>query len=213
MVKQMKKSEQTRERIIQGAIRALVKTGVLGSTTRAIATEAGVELATLHYHFDSKSALLLAVWESLANDMNERFRTGLEGEAPDMDAVIDRWLRRIGDCIAAAKDLQVLQYELTLYALRENAEWLAEQQYDAYLRMYREALGNVPKDARTLSDADLAALARFVFAGVDGLLLQALAKPNDRHFKAGLIALAETSKAYARRMSEARSKSQKRVLA
>ena len=36
--------------------------------------------------------------------------------------------------------LQIVQYELTLYALREGAQWLADQQYDAYVQMYRDFL-------------------------------------------------------------------------
>lgn len=33
--------------------------------------------------------------------------------------------------IMRTKSRQIVQYELTLYALREGAEWLADQQYEA----------------------------------------------------------------------------------
>jgi AcrR family transcriptional regulator len=62
------KSDVTRAQIIQGALQALEKTGVIGTTTRSIATEANVQLATLHYHFESKSTLLVAVLEALIDE-------------------------------------------------------------------------------------------------------------------------------------------------
>ena len=49
-------------------------TGVIGATTRKIAAESGVRLATLHYHFESKSALLLAVFEALIDETILAFR-------------------------------------------------------------------------------------------------------------------------------------------
>jgi AcrR family transcriptional regulator len=68
------KSDVTRAQIIQGALQALEKTGVIGTTTRSIATEANVQLATLHYHFESKSTLLVAVLEALIDEIAERLR-------------------------------------------------------------------------------------------------------------------------------------------
>src|ERR1700730_14652485 len=68
------KGDATRARVIEGAIRVLSATGVIGATTRRIAAESGVRLATLHYHFDSTRALLLAVFEALIDETTLAFR-------------------------------------------------------------------------------------------------------------------------------------------
>jgi AcrR family transcriptional regulator len=173
----MSKSEITRAQIIQGALQSLEKTGVLGTTTRKIAAEANVQLATLHYHFESKSALLVAVLEALIDEIAERLREDRAGKEPDLDERIDILVRGTWRSIMSSRTRQIVQYELTLYALREGAQWLAEQQYEAYLRLYRDQLAN--KSGRVdLSTQGYTTLARFILAGIDGLILQELVKPS-----------------------------------
>jgi AcrR family transcriptional regulator len=79
------KSDVTRAQIIQGALQALEKTGVIGTTTRSIATEANVQLATLHYHFESKSTLLVAVLEALIDEIAD---CGKIAPAPNLISTI-----------------------------------------------------------------------------------------------------------------------------
>src|SRR5215469_1182658 len=53
-----KSAKDRREELTEAAVRVLVRDGVTGATTRAIAAEAGVALATLHYCFSSREELL-----------------------------------------------------------------------------------------------------------------------------------------------------------
>jgi AcrR family transcriptional regulator len=190
------KSEATREKVIQGALRALCEHGVTATTTRKIAAECGVPLATLHYHFESKSALLLAVLDAINDQTMAAMR--VEPHASDrLAACIARVLKQGWRFLERTRDLQMVQYELTLYALREDAAWLAEQQYESYVRMWREAL--MPTAARTgeLDTAGGTALARFILAGVDGLLLQDLARPGRTRSRKGLDTLIRAAQGYA----------------
>jgi len=191
------KGDRTRAQIIEGAIRCLAETGVIGATTRKIATESGVQLATLHYHFDSKSAILLAVLESLINEMTLSLRGQVKSGA-DLDECIDQVVRAGWRVLMQARALQVVQYELTLYAFREGANWLAERQYDAYVQLYLDFLRSVPETEIVLSLDDCRAIARFMLAGIDGLLLQELAKPNRARSKRGIEALIGATQQYAR---------------
>ncbi len=201
MRKTLTKSDQTRAQIIEGALRALSQTGVIGTTTRKIAAEAGVQLATLHYQFDSKSALLVAVLESLVNDITARIRQHRVAEGDNLDESIERFIHGVWRSITETKELQIVQYELTLYALREGAEWLAERQYESYLRLYREELANATLESGSLSPAACDSLARFILAGVDGLILQELAKPNRARSKRGIEVLIIATKTYARQLT------------
>lgn len=53
--------EETRREILRAAGEAFAKSGFAGATTRAVAARAGVNVATLHYHFGSKEGLYRAV--------------------------------------------------------------------------------------------------------------------------------------------------------
>lgn len=60
-----------REDFIAAVVQVIAKQGIDGATTREIAKEAGTSLASLHYCFDSKEALLLASYEHLMNTLRE----------------------------------------------------------------------------------------------------------------------------------------------
>jgi AcrR family transcriptional regulator len=56
--------EETRREILRAAGEAFAACGFVGATTRAVAGRAGVNVATLHYHFGSKEGLYRAVLEN-----------------------------------------------------------------------------------------------------------------------------------------------------
>jgi AcrR family transcriptional regulator len=55
------KGQATRDRIVQAARDVLMKHGHAGTTTRAVAEAAGVNLSQVHYHFGGRHGLLLEV--------------------------------------------------------------------------------------------------------------------------------------------------------
>ncbi len=55
---------ETRREILQAAGEAFAACGFVGATTRVVAARAGVNVATLHYHFGSKEGLYRAVLEN-----------------------------------------------------------------------------------------------------------------------------------------------------
>jgi TetR/AcrR family transcriptional regulator len=54
---------ETRERILDAAVAVLIRKGTAGSRTQAIADEAGVNKALVHYYFGTKAALADAIFE------------------------------------------------------------------------------------------------------------------------------------------------------
>ncbi|WP_197086726.1 TetR/AcrR family transcriptional regulator [Bradyrhizobium sp. LTSPM299] len=191
------KGERTRRQIIEGALQALGTGGVAATTTRDIAAGAGVRLATLHYHFDSKSALLLAVLEHLIDETTAALREET-GDTADIAACIRESLHAGWRYLTLTLDLQIVQYELTLYALRrDDATGLATYQYDAYIKLYQDILQGVAARTGELDAAGCADVARFMLAGIDGLLLQELAKPNKARSSRGIEALIAATQGFA----------------
>lgn len=184
--KATEKREQLKEQIIQGAVEALVESGLAAITTRKIAAKAGVNLATLHYYFEGKDALLIGALEQIIKQMSDALRTGLARQL-DLKTCIDNVARNSWRLIQETRNIQILQYELTLYTLRNTeAQDLARFQYDAYCRLYEDAFRlGLGIDAATATP-QLADLARFVVAGMDGLILQYLVDPDLQRSERGL---------------------------
>ena len=65
----------TKQQIIRAARLVLHRDGVAALSIRAVAAEAGVNLALIHYHFHSRDGLLLAVLEDLNAELLARQRS------------------------------------------------------------------------------------------------------------------------------------------
>ena len=64
-------SVSTRDRILDAAETLFIEHGFAGTSVRAIATEAGVNLAATNYHFGSKRGLFSAVFQRRVQPINE----------------------------------------------------------------------------------------------------------------------------------------------
>jgi AcrR family transcriptional regulator len=74
------RSLETRERLVEAAVAIFSARGFEGATTRAIAERAGVALAALPYHFETKDALWRAAAERLFGQLAARF----QGRLPEL---------------------------------------------------------------------------------------------------------------------------------
>ncbi len=184
-----RKGVETRARIIRGALEALESGGMETLTTRKIAASAGVKLATLHYYFDSKENLLLAVLEDLIADMAEAYRQDMSMPS-DPEERIEALIRSMWRYVQRTRNKQLAQTELTLYALRTQvAEWLAARQYNAYIdfycRLVFHGMGELTEEQRKIGTA----IARFMLIGIDGLILQNFALHNNGDTNEGVETL------------------------
>lgn len=68
----IKKSEETRTRILEAALRIFQQNGFERSTMREIATEAGVAVGAAYYYFESKDAIVMAFYERAQGEMAPR---------------------------------------------------------------------------------------------------------------------------------------------
>ena len=189
-----------RAEILEAAIRVLARDGLAQASTRKLAAEAGINQATLLYHVGSKDQLLLAVLQEMMRQTREIAVAAAREDLPLREAIANS-LRAFWRNVEAAPALQVMQYELTLYALRNpEAAWLAREQYRGYCEVVEGVLRAACERECVTCTLSLDALARFIVGGLDGLILQfvsdhdiARAHCDLESLIAAVIALAEGS--------------------
>jgi DNA-binding transcriptional regulator YbjK len=74
-----------KQRILDATLTVIAQHGVPGTTHRRIATEAGVPLGSLTYHFDGLGDIIEQAFARMAESMSERYHTALTA-APDRPA-------------------------------------------------------------------------------------------------------------------------------
>jgi AcrR family transcriptional regulator len=163
------KSGERRARIVAAAGRVIARDGVAAATTRTIAGEAGVNLATLHSLFGSKDALLAAVLEQV---------TDLTIAALARPMLVPRGrptaLAETATLIwaLAAREpwLPLARCELLLYLRRRAGH---QQEARAQQRRYLRALAERCRRPRATTEGRAACgtLAELLASTVDGLAL------------------------------------------
>ena len=189
---------ERRAEIIAAAIRVLSRDGITETTTRKIAAEANVNQATLRYYFGSKDDLLFAVLQEMMRRTREIVRAGTPRDC-GLHEAISRSLKAFWAHFEAAPELEIMQYELTLYALRhQDSAWLAKQQYDGYCAVVETLLQHGFEAAGQTCAVTYSELARFVIGGLDGLMLQFISDRDTQraqrdldHLIAAVITLAK----------------------
>ena len=187
-----------RAEILEAAIRVLARDGLAQASTRKLAAEAGINQATLLYHVGSKDELLLEVLREMMRQTREIAVAAAEEDLPLREAIANS-LRAFWRHVEATPELQVMQYELTLYALRNpEAAWLAREQYRGYCEVVEGVLRAACERQGVDGAIPLDGLARFIVGGLDGLILQFVSDRNTECARcdlesliAAVIALAE----------------------
>lgn len=179
-----------RRQMVAAARSVLARDGVARATLRAVAAEAGVPLGTMQYAFRSKEQLLRAVIEDVVEEIAEVLQESAELnhglEHAIRQGLKSFWARLVAD----QADLQLIQYELTIYALRtQGHENLARWQYERYCSIVAAWCQEAAHNAGETCAVPFAQLARVMVAGMDGLILQHVCDPNDARSREDLAAL------------------------
>lgn len=155
--------------LLKAAARVIARKGFRGLTYRAVADEAGVTHGLVSYHFGSRDNL---IHETIAQASASAIESS---DLSTPSGQLEDFAGRLSRLVAEAPDDQAVQFELALEA-RRRAELLPEihELYGRYVAIVHETLTRLGIDADP-------ALARLVFAAVDGLSLQQLifGRPED----------------------------------
>lgn len=153
-----------REALLDAAAQVIAARGFRGLTYRAVAEQAGVTHGLVGYHFGSRDRLI----HETIQHVSEAAITD-SGIAPD-NGRLEAFAANLSRLVSTAPDGQAVQFELALEA-RRHAELLPEIRalYVRYIELVDETLAGFGLDTQ-----DDPALARLVFAAIDGLTLQQL---------------------------------------
>jgi len=159
-------SADARVRIIDAGVRCIAREGVTGASMAAIALEAGVSKALLHYHYHDRSRLLAEIVERIGTQTVERERTAID-ESDRMGGLDALWhwleeeLRR-GE-LAALAELALVREAPVRRATRATASSRRQSAARTIERLFAE-LDLTPRvPAPLMADAAV--------AFVDGLAL------------------------------------------
>src|SRR5512138_1851693 len=77
------RSEETRSRIVESAIKLFSKRGYNKASVDEICAEAGVSKGAFYHHFESKQALFLALLDGWLRTIDSAIEASLDRTAPD----------------------------------------------------------------------------------------------------------------------------------
>jgi TetR/AcrR family transcriptional regulator, transcriptional repressor of bet genes len=191
-------TDQRRAEIVDALLSVMAKTGFDNATVAAIAREAGLTSGLLHYHFENKQAILVALIERLLAGLERRVLLRLEEAGDDprrrLHAVIDAHVA-IGDdadpravaawvVVAAEAVRQSDVRRLYSRAIKATLERLS-----SLVSACLKAKKKDTRPAAAIAAATLSAIegAYMLSAAAPGILPKGYAAPSLRRMVDGLI--------------------------
>jgi len=166
-------SEKRREELVLAAYHEIAERGFEGLRTREVAAEVGVNIATLHYYFPTKEALIRGVLDHAMN----RFRTTLpHGSAKGQ---LRNYLRGARTLLIEEPELGAVMAELALRSVRDpSIGSIMNEMYDLWHVTLRGMLRRAVKQGDLRSELDSDAVAALIIAALTSLTLPVMADPR-----------------------------------
>ena len=169
------RSEETRARILEAALRRFAVQGYNAASIDQICTEAGVSKGAFYHHFPSKQAIFLELLNGWLETINAGFEAVRQGTVPETLMAMTGTLPAI---FASAGDQLPMFLEFWLQASREEHIWEATI---APYRQYRDYFTELVQQGiqeGTLAPTDPRIAAQMIVSLAVGLLLQGLIDPH-----------------------------------
>lgn len=170
--------QDTKARLIAGATECLRRYGLVGTTSRAIASASGANLGAITYHFSSKDELVAA---ALLEAVRGWLAPALGVLRRDMDpaerlvAAVAELQRGFGE----AREMLPVYLEALVSASRSDTLRTGVEQLFGEVRSFLSAQLREQRDAGTLPAwVDPDAMAMLFVATADGIGLHAAVEPN-----------------------------------
>ncbi|MFD6893392.1 TetR/AcrR family transcriptional regulator [Rhodococcus sp. NPDC060086] len=179
-------AEERRTQLVESALELAGRGGVGAVTVRAVAENAGVSLGVVHYCFDSKEALVVAMAETLIQQLADTMQTAFDvphdEPAPQgvrgLRELLFKGLSAAWPSIEATAGRQLLTYEITTYSLRHRNAGaalggdIAVQQYRIMDEQAHAFLTACAEQTGTTWTEPIESVARTALALIDGFTLR-----------------------------------------
>ena len=171
--------EPRREELVRAAFTVLAERGFEGLRTREVAAAVGINVATLHYYFPTKEALIRGVvGHALA-----RFRTTLP-ESGAASARLRGHLRGLRRLAREEPEVFAVMGELTLRARRDPAlAGLIGQTEDYWQRTIADLVRGARAEGALARGTNVDDLAGFVVAALKGAYMLPTASTDPKRFE------------------------------
>ena len=170
-----KRSENTRARLLESALKQFGVKGYEATSVDEICAGAEVSKGAFYHHFESKQALFLY----LLNSWLELIDTNLAAlEKPTIPQTLLTMTEILPSVLAAARDQLPMFLEFWLQASRDEKVWEASIQPYRHFRTYFSGLIERGTTEGTLSDVDPGVAGQIILSMAVGILLQALLEPQ-----------------------------------
>lgn len=169
------RSEETRSRIMQSAIKLFSNQGYNKASVDDICTEAGISKGAFYHHFESKQALFLALLDDWLQTIDHAIEASQDKTAPETFMQMTEAFPYIFE--TAGEGLPMF-LEFWLQASRDKKIW--EASIAPYRRYHKYFTSLIKKGVEESSfvEVDPELAARMIVATAMGLLLQSLLDPQ-----------------------------------
>jgi AcrR family transcriptional regulator len=164
--------DDRRQALVQAAFSEIAERGFEGLRTREVAAEVGVNIATLHYYFPTKEALIRGVVELSM----QRFRSTLAPHGSSAEQLRNH-LRAVRRLLREEPRLGTVMGELALRSARDPAlASIMGDTNEAWQRTVRGLLRRAVRDGHLRPELDSDDVAAIVIATLSSLTLPGLAR-------------------------------------
>src|SRR5438067_5516951 len=159
--------EKRRQELVLAAFHQIAERGFEGLRTREVAAEAGVNIATLHYYFPTKEALIRGVLEHAMS----RFRSTLAPHGSP-ESQLRNHLRAVRRLLQDEPQLGAVMGELALRSARDaSIAALLRETYDAWHATMRGLLRRAVNDGELRPELDSDEVAALVVTTLTAMTL------------------------------------------
>ena len=159
--------EDRREALVRAAFNQIAEHGFEGLRTREVAAEVGMNIATLHYYFPTKEALIRGV---VAHAM-QRFRSTLAPHGSPADQLRNH-LRAVRKLLREEPQVGAVMGELALRSARDpSLAQIMRETYDAWHRTLRGLLKRAARDEQLAPELDSDDVAALIMATLTSMTL------------------------------------------
>lgn len=175
------RKEDREQALVRAAFNQIAERGFEGLRTREVAAGVGLNIATLHYYFPTKEALIRGV---VAHAM-DRFRTTLAPHGSPADQLRNH-LRAVRKLLRDEPEVGAVMGELALRSARDpSLARIMSEAFQAWQRTLRGLLQRAARDGYLSRDLDNDDVAALIMATLTSMTLPSTASADrtDRAFR------------------------------